>query len=118
MRWFVRVMTLIFMSFVFPLTMQVYGVVEQFDSLQSPIISNNYSSIILKNDTGAWYYQINNNAKTFILQQNIPAITGNKAFIDSTQAALVAHLVIDKLEKGFFPPSIQISELDSLKIFY
>lgn len=73
---------------------------------------------VLKNDTGGWFYEIRSNKKVVISQQNIPAIQGNFAFQDSLQASRVAKLMMDKMEKGHFPPSISIEELNSLQIIY
>jgi len=75
-----------------------------------------YTLEVIQNDTGSWYYQILKGQKIFIIQKSIPAISGNKAFIDSIQATKVGSLVIDKISKGFFPPRISKQELDSLQI--
>jgi len=75
-----------------------------------------YTLDVLQNDSGAWYYQILKDQKTFIIQKSIPAIAGNKAFIDSLQAAKVGNLMIYKLSKGVFPPAISNNDLDSLQI--
>lgn len=73
---------------------------------------------ILKNDTGGWYFKIYEGSKAFINQNQIPAVSGIKAFSDSIQAASIAQLMMNKLIKGVFPPVITIEELDSLKIIY
>lgn len=75
-----------------------------------------YTLKVMQNDTGAWYYHILKNQKTLIIQKSIPAISGNRAFIDSLQAARVGGLVIYKLSGGIFPPGISKKELDSLQI--
>ena len=75
-----------------------------------------YSLKVMQNDTGAWYYHILKNQKTLIIQKSIPAIAGNKAFVDSIQAAKVGRLMIHKLSGGIFPPGISLQELDSLQI--
>lgn len=80
--------------------------------------SSGFDFVVLKNDTNAWYYQVLKRNKVLIIQKNIPAITGNRAFVDSIQAAKVATLVLSKLENGDFPPSVQVSELNSLQIIY
>ncbi|NOR86095.1 MAG: DUF4907 domain-containing protein [Bacteroidales bacterium] len=118
MRLFVSVMTLIFTSFVFLSTPAVSGSVQPTSYHQIPVNSTHFSSLVMQNDTGAWYYQINKGSKILILQKNIPAVSENIAFQDSIQAAKVADLVLMKLEKGIFPPGLYISELDSLKIHY
>lgn len=75
-----------------------------------------YTLEVIENDTGAWYYQILKGEKIYIIQKSIPAISGNKAFVDSLQAHTVGVLVMDKMAKGFFPPRISKQELDSLQI--
>ncbi len=80
--------------------------------------SSGFEIIVLKNDTNAWYYQVLKDDKIFIIQKSIPAIAGNRAFVDSNQAAKVASLVLSKMENGDFPPSVQVSELTSLQIIY
>jgi hypothetical protein len=74
--------------------------------------------VVMKNDTGAWFFKILEDGKTIINQTHIPAIRGVVAFKDSTQAAKVAQLMSNKMAQGVFPPAISIQELDGLKIVY
>lgn len=87
--------------------------------LSSGVLQDNeYRFSTMKNDSGGWYFKIFRGDKAFINQNQIPAISGTKAFSDSIQAAKVAQLMTLKLSKGVFPPGISIDELDSLKINY
>lgn len=96
--------------------MRLVGNSQCYDRIQEN--SSDFNFVVLKNDTNSWYYHIVKNDKILIIQKNIPAITGNRAFVDSIQAAKVASLVLSKLENGDFPPSVQVSELNSLQIIY
>ena len=61
-------------------------------------------------------YLIIENEQVLIKQPNIPSIRGNKPFATKNEAILVAELVLSKLQKNQFPPSISFYELDSLGI--
>lgn len=74
--------------------------------------------VVMKNDTGAWFFKILEEGKTIINQTHIPAVRGVVAFKDSTQAAQVAQLMSSKMAHGIFPPAVSVKELDSLKIVY
>jgi len=79
---------------------------------------SDYAYIVIKNDTGGWYYEITKQGKPFIIQKNIPAIQRKVAFQDSIQSLLVAKSVAKKLENGIFPPTITVTELQKLQINY
>ncbi len=74
--------------------------------------------VVIKNDTGAWFFKILEKDKVIINQTHIPAVRGVVAFSDSTQAVQVAQLMSSKMADGFFPPAVSVKELDSLKIVY
>jgi hypothetical protein len=63
-----------------------------------------------------WGYRISEKGKQIIDQQSIPGIPGNQGFRTSEEAQKVAELVIEKLEKGTFPPTISEEELQKLGI--
>jgi hypothetical protein len=73
-----------------------------------------YKAIVV---TNGWGYEIYKKNKLFIKQETIPAAEGYKVFVNEHEAALVAALVVQKIEKGKTDfPSITIKELDSLHI--
>ena len=109
---------LIFTLFMWPSALFVNGGISPVSQFQYADESSKYSCIVLQNDTGGWYYEVKVDKKTLIIQKNIPAISGNIAFADSVEASLVAGVVINKLGRGIFPPSMRVSEIDSLKINY
>ncbi len=118
MKLFVSVTTLIFILFVWPFVLVGNGEVKYISYAQSIENTGAYSCNVQQNDTGGWYYSVSSYEKTLILQKSIPAISGNIAFSDSLEASLVAKLVLSKLESGIFPPSVRLSEIDSLHIYY
>jgi hypothetical protein len=63
-----------------------------------------------------WGYRISEKGKQIIDQQTIPGVPGNQGFLTSADAQKVAELVIVKLEKGTFPPTISEEELQKLGI--
>lgn len=67
-----------------------------------------------KTDNG-WGYTITVNNKLFIKQTEIPAIEGNKGFTTEEDAAKVAQLVINKIEKNE-SPAVKKEELEKLGI--
>ena len=63
-----------------------------------------------------WGYRISEKGKQIIDQQTIPGVPGNQGFLTSEDAQKVAELVIEKLEKGAFPPTVSEEELQKLGI--
>jgi hypothetical protein len=67
--------------------------------------------IIKKDDTNTYGYTIFADGNLYIQQNTIPAIAGTKGFADTTSAARIARLVIQKIKQGEMPPAITISDL-------
>lgn len=63
-----------------------------------------------------WGYDIYVNGKMAIHQAFIPAIHGGKCFSEEKYAARTAKLVVKKIKKGEWPPSVSIKELRKLKV--
>ncbi|MBA3899261.1 MAG: DUF4907 domain-containing protein [Bacteroidetes bacterium] len=76
-----------------------------------------YRLEIFEQDNG-WGYKIYAGQKVVIDQTHIPAISGVVAFYDKEQAEKTGKLVIAKIQSGIFPPTISITELDSLGVEY
>jgi hypothetical protein len=69
--------------------------------------------------SGNFGYQIfDASGKMTINQPTIPAIQGNKGFLTEKDAQTAAAFVIQKIDKGIFPPTFSLAELDSLGIKY
>ena len=73
-------------------------------------------SVPVQTATG-WGYDILVDHKIFIHQEHIPAITGEKAFLNKEEAMRTAGLAIEKLKKGKLP-TITKSDLATLKISF
>ena len=56
-------------------------------------------------------YDIYADGQLYIHQPNIPAIEGNQGFVDTTQAGMIARVVIQKIKRGEIPPVITLEEL-------
>ena len=69
-----------------------------------------------KNDFG-WGYDIYLEGKLYIHQPYIPAISGNEPFRSEEDARKTGQLIIAKIRKNILPPSVAITELDSIGIF-
>jgi nicotinamidase-related amidase len=92
---------------------------SQSDQKQStpskPKPSSNYT-FFTHLQTEGWGYSISEKGKRIIDQQTIPGVPGNQGFQTSEDAQKVAELVIEKLEKGAFPPTVLEEELQKLGI--
>lgn len=73
---------------------------------------------IIQSLNNTFGYDIHINNQNIIHQPHIPALQGNEGFKSEKDARKVAELVIKKLRKNIFPPTVSIEELDSLQIDY
>lgn len=69
---------------------------------------------LIVNPDSSFGYNIFQDSVLLIQQKTIPALTGNKGFGDSADAAATAAFAIHKLQSGVFPPTILLNEIDSL----
>ncbi len=58
------------------------------------------------------------NNKVVINQTQIPVIEGIKAFKTVNDASKTGDFMIQKMQKGYFPPTVNIGDLDSLGVSY
>jgi len=61
-------------------------------------------------------YNIKMNGQILIHQPNAPAFPGIEGFLTKEDAQKVGEFVISKIRKNIFPPSVSVSELDSLGV--
>ena len=73
---------------------------------------------IVPSKYGGWGYEIYQDQKLYIVQPNIPAIAGNKGFINKEDAQRVAELILTKIKNNELPPTVTIEELNALHISY
>lgn len=77
--------------------------------------SSDYKVETFKTEIG-WGYKVSQKGKTIINQPMIPAINGNRGFATGEEADQAGQLVVEKLEKGQFPPSLSLEELEKLGV--
>jgi hypothetical protein len=85
---------------------------------ESKIVQDGYTTYSLnvyKVNPG-WAYDILKQHKKIIVQKHIPSVSGNIPFKSKLDADKVGELMLLKIKKGIFPPSISRTELDSLNI--
>jgi hypothetical protein len=69
----------------------------------------------IKTDLG-WGYDVYMNGSMYVHQPHMPAVSGNKGFKSEEDAKRTAELVIYKIKNNIIPPSLTVSELDSLGV--
>ena len=67
------------------------------------------------NDT--YGYNILMDGRIIVHQPNVPARAGLEGFRTVEAAQVVGEFVLQKIHENIFPPSVSVSELDSLGVF-
>jgi hypothetical protein len=75
-------------------------------------------SPIALDSAAGWGYRILDDTIPVIEQRFIPGVQGSTGFKTKDQALKTGVLVVSKLNKGIWPPTITTQELDSLGITY
>ena len=78
----------------------------------------NYEVVTQEIRPNEFAYQILKDGKMIINQMNIPAVQGNKGFPSKETALKTGELMLNKIKKGVFPPTISKEELDSLGVIW
>ena len=73
---------------------------------------------ITKNADNSFGYQLKVDGKLYVNQPHIPAVPGLKGFVSESDAKKCANIMKMKIEKNIMPPTVDIKDLDSLKIKY
>jgi hypothetical protein len=85
--------------------------------IETEIPKNTMSSKAVFNESIGWGYEIYKGSKLIVKQEHIPAIQGMRGFGSKESAEKVAEFIIQKINKGIFPPTLTPNELDSLGVF-
>jgi hypothetical protein len=69
---------------------------------------------VIQNEDKTWGYDILMGGRQYIHQAEMPAVGGNKGFVQERQARQVGQLVLEKLKQGIMPPSISAEEVNKI----
>jgi hypothetical protein len=72
--------------------------------------------VIINNGKTGFGYDILSDDRITIHQSSVPGMQGNKGFITKEDASKVARLVIEKINRSVFPPTITNEDVKALKI--
>ncbi|MBO9204484.1 MULTISPECIES: DUF4907 domain-containing protein [Niastella] len=75
-----------------------------------------YSYQVIKLTNNSFGYDIYSGAKKMIHQETIPGQPGSNGFTTAAAAGKVAGLVVSKLQKNIFPPTVSTEELKQLHV--
>jgi len=70
---------------------------------------------VFENKNKTFGYKIFRDGKAMINQESMPAVPGNSGFHKKQQAEKMATFVIQKINKGVMPPTVSVTEVDSIK---
>jgi hypothetical protein len=87
--------------------------------------NDNLTFRVFRNDTvktqesiGGFGYDVMMNGRLYLHQPMIPAVQGLKTFNSEKDAKKMAEFVLTKIKNNVMPPTVSISEIDSLGIKY
>jgi hypothetical protein len=110
------------LSFLFIIPAFSCGTTFQNDTLKKKSSAaqpkKNISVKTFQNQDKTWGYKILINGKLYVNQPHIPAVPGTKGFASESDAKKCAGVMKKKIEKNMMPPTVEIKDLDSLKIKY
>lgn len=85
---------------------QNLSVKQSKSGLEPPRNNSNLTYHLIPGYNNTWGYDILLNGKLYIHQPMQPGVVGNNGFITRKEAAYVAKLVIEKIKKKIFPPTV------------
>ena len=80
-------------------------------------VGPNFSYKIIFTEEKGWGYQVFKGATILINQEHIPAVQGLQYFSSKENAETTAAYILQEVEKGNFPPTVDERILDSLGVF-
>jgi hypothetical protein len=111
------IILLLFFNFLFLASFcQDFTHQKRADSARNQIDADSVSYAIISVNKNEFGYDIFRDNKLLIHQPQIPGVPGNKGFETKAEAEKVAALMVEKIRKGIFPPTVTIDELKNLKI--
>lgn len=78
--------------------------------------SNKTTFKIILNTDQTYGYTVLDEEEVVVVQKTIPGMSGASGFKKKRDAEAVALLVVDKMKKGIFPPTVTSDELNRLNI--
>ncbi len=91
--------------------------VEILDSISKELqaTTSNFSHKVIQGEHG-WGYEIYKDGSMMIRQLHIPSIPGINGFETEEKAIIAADYILNQVEKGNFPPTVNKDILDSLQV--
>lgn len=83
----------------------------------TPAATKSYHYKVFTSANGTYGYDIFTGPRKLIHQATIPGQPGNKGFTRKNSAGKVATLVMSKLQKNIFPPTVSTAELKQLGVW-
>ncbi|MCR9173018.1 MAG: DUF4907 domain-containing protein [bacterium] len=75
---------------------------------------NDWSYRAVETEGQGWGYQLYKGARMQIDQKIVPSVNGIHYFQSQEKAELAAELALEKVAMGYFPPTVEPQELDSI----
>jgi hypothetical protein len=90
------------------------SIVSKVDQIQENVPTSDWSYEVVLISENNWGYQLFQKGTMIINQTSIPSVQGVDGFDSQEKADRTAKHIINKLENGIFPPTVNKEELDSL----
>ena len=97
-------------------TQNVHKKVPETLAFDTITVDNSFSYQLFESEHGGYGYRIFQDGKLYVNQPHIPAVQGREGFSSESDATETALYAIAKLQHGVFPPTLSVSELDSLGV--
>lgn len=92
------------------------SIVSKVDQIQENVQTSDWSYEVVLISENNWGYQLFQKGTMIINQTSIPSVQGIDGFDSQEKADRTAKHIINKLENGIFPPTVNKEELDSLDV--
>jgi hypothetical protein len=92
------------------------SIASKVDQIQENVPTSDWSYEVVLISENNWGYQLFQKGTMIINQTSIPSVQGVDGFDSQEKADRTAKHIINKLENGIFPPTVNKEELDSLDV--